>query len=175
MPSKSFLRTLFVAHRFVVVLFESRCTHQKRTQKALRMNDSVFWLFAFAPIFVFASGLVMAQDTPEAELTLKPKLCIVKRGDSQCSTDVDVRWSATSENTFCLYRSGRDGALQCWSKGDIGEFLDQLIASQDTPYWLEWQSDLGDVVAARAILKVVSVVPEDRRRSRRRRHIWSVF
>lgn len=124
---------------------------------------------------LFTSGLTMAQSAPEAKLTLKPKLCIVKRGAAACSTDVDVRWSATQQNTFCLHRAGQAVALQCWSKDNVGQFIDQLVARQDTPYWLEWKTDLGDVEAARAILKVVSVVPEDRRKSRRRRHIWSVF
>ena len=121
------------------------------------------------------NGAYASNTVPETQLKLKPKLCIVRRGDDQCTTEVDVRWSSTQADTFCLFRQGKSTALECWNKDKLGQFADQLTTSKSMSYWLMWKSEQGDQEAGRAVLKVVNVIPEDRRRTRRRRHVWSVF
>ncbi len=134
-----------------------------------------FRALVVASLLLGGHAFAQPQPKPQAELEISPRLCIVPRGEQECRVDVELRWHAEQKQAYCVYKQQLEQALQCWSEVAFGELLDALIARSDTRYRLVWDDDGKLVALDEAVLKVVSVVPEDRRRQRRRRHVWSVF
>lgn len=122
-----------------------------------------------------AQELPIGSQAPTGKVQLKPSLCIVKRGEKNCRIDLDVRWSASQPNEYCVFRQKEAKPLQCWENLSSGQHTDSLLAANNQNYQLVWLSDSAKVALGQAVLQVVNVVPDDRRKQRRRRHIWSVF
>ncbi|MEM8497025.1 MAG: DUF3019 domain-containing protein [Pseudomonadota bacterium] len=120
-------------------------------------------------------ALQAANETPEASLVASPKLCIVRTEGEWCTIDVELAWQSNTEQHYCIRTSLHDAVLQCWPSARLGEFLDHMKAKTDTEYRLVWLNNGIEYALDEDTLTVVHVVPEDRRRARRRKHIWSVF
>lgn len=116
-------------------------------------------------------------EPPKAELAVKPKLCVIRSGEEHCDVKIRVEWRADRPDLYCVFSKGNKEPLQCWDEAQFGDMLDELNASSNKEYRLEWMdSESGKTaVLAAAGIKVVVIVPADRRKQRRRRHIWSVF
>lgn len=116
-----------------------------------------------------------AMEKPDASIAAHPKLCVVRTQGQWCTIDVQLTWQSNAEQHYCIRKSQLHAALHCWPSARAGEFLDQVNAKGDTAYQLVWLSEGVETVLDQDTLNVVHVVPEDRRRARRRKHIWSVF
>ncbi len=109
----------------------------------------------------------------EANLSLTPSLCVVARDTGRCDISVDVSWKANKDSDYCIYNESSDSPIQCWSYKNQGQSQSKVSINKDIDYWLVWRETGSEL--DREVLKVVKIMPEDRRRNRRRRHIWSVF
>ncbi len=118
-------------------------------------------------------GAAAQQPPPAAELSIKPKLCVRGTEIDQCKLTVKIKWTGNSNGAYCLYSDIANTPLRCWQRDVSGEMQDEVAITADLHYWLAWQPN--DVELARRTLKLLTAKPDDRRRSRRRRHVWSLF
>lgn len=125
-------------------------------------------LLLLTPLCVAAEQL-----SPAAELSIKPKLCVRGTAADQCKLTVKIKWTGNSPGAYCLYSDFTETPLRCWQRNASGEMQDEVAITTDLDYWLAWQPD--DAELARRTLKLLTAKPDDRRRSRRRRHVWSLF
>lgn len=138
----------------------------------MHFNRLLMLLVFLTPGFALQA---VAIEKPEASLRASPKLCIVRTAGEWCMIDVELAWQANTQQHYCIRKSQQDTVLQCWPSARVGEFLDHVKAKSDTAYRLVWLSDGNEYALDEDTLSVVHIVPEDRRRARRRKHIWSVF
>ena len=118
-------------------------------------------------------GAAAQQPPPAAELSIKPKLCVRGTSADQCKLSVKINWSGNSDGAYCLYSDAAEAALRCWQRTASGEMRDEVAITADLNYWLTWQP--SDTELARRTLQLLTAKSDDRRRSRRRRHVWSLF
>lgn len=129
---------------------------------------------AVASLLLFASLCVSAQQTPPAaELSIKPKLCVRGTSADQCKLTVKIKWTGNTSGEYCLYNDFSATPLRCWRRNASGKMQDQVAITADLSYWLAWRPT--DDELARRTLKLLTAKSDDRRRSRRRRHVWSLF
>ncbi|MGI9287117.1 MAG: DUF3019 domain-containing protein [Pseudomonadales bacterium] len=124
-------------------------------------------------LFVMPLYLSAEQSPATAELHIKPKLCVRGTSADQCELTVKIKWTGNEIGEYCLYSDFSDAPLRCWQRDASGQLQDQVSIKADLNYWLAWQP--SDDELARRTLKVLTAKSDDRRRSRRRRHVWSVF
>lgn len=116
-----------------------------------------------------------AIEKPDGSIVASPKLCVVRTEGEWCTVDVELVWQANAEQHYCIRKSRQEAVLQCWPAARVGEFLDHVKARGNIAYQLVWLSDGVEYALDEDTLTVVHVIPDDRRRARRRKHIWSVF
>ncbi|MFK7730232.1 MAG: DUF3019 domain-containing protein [Pseudomonadales bacterium] len=129
----------------------------------------------FASLVTVATLQAQAIEQPIGSIAANPKLCIVRTEGEWCTIDVELAWQSNTDQHYCIRKSEQEAVLHCWPSARLGEFLDRVKAKKDTAYQLVWLSDGVEHALDEDTLNVVHVVPEDRRRARRRKHIWSVF
>jgi len=129
----------------------------------------------FVALLLMLVSLQIAAEQPDASIDASPKLCVVRTQDEWCTIDVQLAWQSNTEEHYCIKKSRQSAALKCWPSASLGEFLDHVKTREDTEYQLVWMLNGVEYSLDESTLNVVHVVPEDRRRARRRKHIWSVF
>ncbi|MCZ6854957.1 MAG: DUF3019 domain-containing protein [Gammaproteobacteria bacterium] len=130
-------------------------------------------LFFLLLICCAVSLQAQSNNAPIASLSVKPTLCIVTPQAPYCDTDFHVRWTADRPNEYCLHSDHSEPALQCWQGRLMGEFEENRIISKSFSYWL---SQLGFTDRFSQVeVSVLSARSGERRRNRRRRHVWSIL
>ncbi len=138
----------------------------------LTHKSKIFFLLLFVVSQIEAETLVPDQKLPTAELQLSPRLCIRGTSDEVCEITVLIEWDGESAGKYCLYREQLEAPLKCWEQEKVGSINDRVKIQQNLEYWLVWAAvDELD----RRVLRLLTAKPDDRRKSRRRRHAWSVF
>lgn len=161
MPSKRILQVFIIAFNTI-------------REKTRNSGELRCVLQAVAAPLLLASLCVSAQQgPPTAELSIKPKLCVRGTSADQCELEVKISWHGNETGEYCLYSDFSGTPLRCWESDVSGQLHDQVSITADLNYWLAWQPT--DDELARRTLKVLTAKSDDRRRSRRRRHVWSVF
>lgn len=119
------------------------------------------------------SGVCWGQDNQSktsVELSVKPSLCILERGETLCRDQVEVRWQAARQYSVCLFEQGREEPLTCWDESRSGAYSSQLNTQDDINFQLIEMAE-RQVLASRAF----EVVADAQRYRRRRRNPWSFF
>ena len=139
-------------------------------------TSSKLKLFVISLLLIM-TGSIEAEDTvndlPVAELKLTPRLCIRGTSDEICKLNVLIEWDSNSSGKYCLHREGVEMPVKCWEQQSIGSINEQVAIIQNLDYWLVWFTSADEL--DRQVLTLLTAKPDDRRKTRRRRHAWSVF
>ena len=119
-----------------------------------------------------AAGSADAQGR-RATLTVKPVLCITDRRDEPCPISVMVLWRSDGAGRYCLHSDLSAEPLRCWELAASGMLIEDVVVQETFSYWLT--AGASDTRLAEATLDVMSAESDDRRRSRRRRHVWDIL
>jgi len=120
-------------------------------------------------VLAAASPMLFAQ----AELSVKPKLCITDSADKTCEMALDFFWRTQDNGNYCLVSKSREATLQCWQQDNQGQWQATQDVSDQDLFWLTEDGELQPL--AETSIEVLSTYTEDRRRNRRRKHVWSLM
>ena len=115
----------------------------------------------------------VGTDGNTVELTVKPRLCIVDRRTPVCDARFEIAWRSARSGDYCVFSDDASQPLHCWTRQDAGEHVDERRASEAFRYLMRAGDDPQTV--AEAEVEVLRVDSDDRRRSRRTRHVWDVL
>ena len=138
-------------------------------------------LTVFNSLLVLLSGLIVSVNcmlspsvhAEEVSLNISPHLCITDQADKTCTMNLLFEWLAQSNGDYCLVDKKDKRALQCWSKEQYGQW-EELLKIQVSRSFLMTQEKNQQPLAEESV-EVLSTYSEDRRRNRRRKHIWSLL
>jgi hypothetical protein len=114
----------------------------------------------------------MAADPP-VKLIIKPLLCVIDKGATDCVVTFDIRWISVLPGEYCLNDSVQVTPLRCWPRALSGDMKHERAFSEDFRFWLG--APAGGERASEVKIEVLRVGSEDRRRERRTRHVWDVL
>lgn len=137
--------------------------------KSIHIRD---WAAAISFALLLAAASAEAQDR-RATLTVKPVLCITDRRDEPCAISVLVTWRSDGAGRYCLHSDLSALPVRCWELAAAGMLMEDVVVQETFSYWLT-AGGSGDRLAE-ATLDVMSAESDDRRRSRRRRHVWDIL
>lgn len=118
---------------------------------------------------LLAGGNSHAEDV---ELTVKPVLCITDKRSPSCDMSFLVVWQSGSTGYYCLFNDFGEAPLRCWNEEREGRLTDEQIVRENFSYWM-----IGTNPAARLAqvdVEVLRMDSDDRRRTRRTRHVWDI-
>jgi len=117
------------------------------------------------------TAMVLAAEAEGVILRIRPSICVSYDSEAPCMMAMQVSWEAPGVLDVCLYESGIETALQCWSASRSGTVELTYANNHDVAYQLTDQ--LSGAVLAEADITVIN---RDLRSSRkRRRHVWSIL
>ncbi|HEX6996553.1 MAG TPA: DUF3019 domain-containing protein [Gammaproteobacteria bacterium] len=133
------------------------------------------WTLAAAFALIVAAATSAAAQTPERHVTLtvKPVLCITDRREATCDLSILVSWHSDRAGSYCLHSDLADGPIQCWQLAESGMVVEERAVRETFSYWLT--AGASGARLAEATLDVLSMESDDRRRNRRRRHVWDIL
>ncbi|WP_317931334.1 DUF3019 domain-containing protein [Halioxenophilus sp. WMMB6] len=104
---------------------------------------------------------------------MNPQLCITDSADKSCAMVLKFEWQSATTGDYCLVEKESQIALQCWRENRAGQWQEQTTVHDQQIFWM---TESGDKVPlAQAAIEVLSTYTEDRRRNRRRKHVWSLL
>jgi hypothetical protein len=110
---------------------------------------------------------------PPVKLVVKPLLCVIDKGATDCTVTFDVRWQSARPEEYCLSDSVQTTPLRCWPRALAGALQQERVFSEDFLYWLA--APTGGERLSPVKIEVLRVGSTDRRRERRTRHVWDVL
>ena len=120
--------------------------------------------------------LTVAADTDVADrsmrLTVKPVLCITDNRTPSCRMSFLVLWESAQTGYYCLFSDFGEAPIRCWSDEHSGGTEDERIVQNDFRYWM--QDDSSELQLAFVTVEVLRLDNDDRRRKRRKRHVWDL-
>ena len=108
-----------------------------------------------------------------ADLSIKPKLCITDSPEKTCQLPLEFAWQADAMGNYCLVQVANQSTLQCWQQNDQGQWQGTQQVNDQELFWLTQDGQTRPL--AEAAIEVLSTYTEDRRRNRRRKHVWSLM
>jgi Protein of unknown function (DUF3019) len=118
------------------------------------------------------TGPTLAAEPP-VKLVVKPLLCVIDKGATDCTVTFDVRWMSTQPEEYCLSDSVQATPLRCWPRALAGALQQERVFNEDFHYWLA--APTGGERLSPVKIEVLRVGSTDRRRERRTRHVWDVL
>ena len=118
------------------------------------------------------SSQAQVQDR-RVTLTVKPVLCITDRREESCALSILVVWRSSRAGRYCLHNDLTAAPVQCWPLAESGMIIEDRVVDETFRYWLT--DGESDNRLAEATLDVMSTESDDRRRHRRRRHVWDIL
>ena len=107
------------------------------------------------------------------DMTVKPELCITTKRAPTCFMDIQIEWRSSTADDYCLHCSLVDGPLACWDNATLGTHTDPRTVEADFTYAMTEEGASGELGVVE--VKVLAAESSDRRRNRRKRHVWSVW
>ena len=124
-------------------------------------------------VLMLCLGAADAALANEYTLKVKPRLCIVSEEQPACDAPLEAVWAAPASGNYCLYQQGQTQPLQCWNGASAGRYAANTTIR--APLLLQLTNTSDGSTVARAEVEVLSEDNSDRRRKRRRRHVWSIL
>jgi len=121
---------------------------------------------------VLCLELASAADA-RVSLSVKPSLCITDRRDNACELSISISWRSDVAGAFCLHSDLSEEPIQCWHGTTSGAVVEERAVSETFAYWLTDAVSSERVAETR--LEVMTTDSDDRRRNRRRRHVWDIL
>ncbi|HEX7082406.1 MAG TPA: DUF3019 domain-containing protein [Gammaproteobacteria bacterium] len=134
---------------------------------------AVGWAFGAFLVAVAGFGAAAYAAEGRVALTVKPVLCITDRREDGCAISILVSWHSDDAGAYCLHSDVADGPLRCWALAASGMFVEERVLTETIRYWLTEGG--SEVRLAEATLEVMTTDSDDRRRNRRRRHVWDIL
>jgi hypothetical protein len=135
----------------------------------LRLAGLIAALLLVSPALVSPAR---AADPP-VKLVIKPLLCVIDKGATDCAVTFDIRWKSVQPGEYCLNDSVQVGPLRCWPRALSGDMKHERAFSEDFRFWLGVPA--GGERISEVKIEVLRVGSDDRRRERRTRHVWDVL
>lgn len=143
----------------------------------MQINKNFFLkLVVCCPIFflVYAySFQAAAKQKSAVSLKAKPLLCVTDNENNECDIDLSVVWKATDIGRYCLFLHEEKGALQCWLEHNNGQWEKRKTIKNYAHFWMSRGKTPQKVAEVK--VDVLNINPREKRRNRRRRHVWSLF
>jgi hypothetical protein len=130
------------------------------------------WLASLLFLLPLAAA---ASDGPdgEAQLTVKPLLCIVDERTPSCDLRFLITWHAHETGYYCVNSDLDSEALRCWDEARTGRHEDDREVTESFRYWLNRGDDQSEL--ASATVEVLRKDGDDRRRRRRTKYVWDLL
>jgi len=129
------------------------------------MRWPVILLLILLPAISHADG--------EMWLKVRPVLCIIDERTPNCQMSFLVLWQSAETGYYCLYNDFGQAPLRCWTEQRSGELSDERTVNSKFSYWMA--GDDNESPLAVAVVEVLRIDSDDRRRKRRSRHVWDIF
>ncbi len=128
----------------------------------------------------YAALLVVLASSGHADykLMVKPQLCITTVQRPACAVEVELSWQAPTLGDHCVFSDQGEAPRACWQTSAAGLMTENQVLEQSRSYWLT-AADANDAKnqprLAQTEIKVLAAKSTDKRRNRRRRHVWSLL
>ncbi len=118
--------------------------------------------------------LALAEEQADNafQLTVKPVLCIIDNRNPNCDMSFLVIWQSVKRGYYCLHNDLAEVPVHCWSEERAGRLDDDRIVQDTFSYWMT--GDDTDIRLAEVVVEVLRMDSDDRRRKRRKRHVWDI-
>ncbi|MDH5622687.1 MAG: DUF3019 domain-containing protein [Gammaproteobacteria bacterium] len=118
--------------------------------------------------------LTLAEEQADNafQLTVKPVLCIIDNRNPNCDMSFLVIWQSVKRGYYCLHNDLAEVPVHCWSEERAGRLDDDRIVQDTFSYWMT--GDDTDIRLAEVVVEVLRMDSDDRRRKRRKRHVWDI-
>jgi hypothetical protein len=129
-------------------------------------------------------GLPLASSLSSAAVRITPSVCIKKIDDIDCTDKFSITMQSDEPIDGCVYllpsawqeNHDRPHSLVCWFKEQSGLYQARLTVSKQQQLMFIWQFKLANGQLEeqfdRLELNILNEIV-DRRRKRKRKHIWS--
>ena len=119
-------------------------------------------------------ALALAEDQAgdDMRLTVKPVLCITDNRNPSCDMSFLVVWQSGETGYYCLFNDFTAAPVRCWSEELAGQLSEDRIVRENFSYWMTGSNP--DSRLAEVTVEVLHMDSDDRRRSRRTRHVWDI-
>ena len=118
---------------------------------------------------LLAAGNAAAE---EMQLTVKPVLCITDNRNPSCDMAFLVVWTSATTGYYCLFNDFADAPVRCWTEERTGRLSDDRTVDTNFSFWMT--ADDFDIRLAQVDVEVLRMDSDDRRRKRRKRHVWDI-
>ncbi|MCC2614981.1 DUF3019 domain-containing protein [Aestuariibacter halophilus] len=119
---------------------------------------------------------VNAQQQPMpprvASLIASPGTCELAQDQVSCDINAAFIWEAPTQGAYCLWESGSQIPMACWSDAWTGTFHLPFVAGEDRHFELRRKDSVH--ILATSTIRVIGAV-EQRLRARRRHRLWRMF
>ena len=112
-----------------------------------------------------------ANSDGEIQMQVRPRLCVLAPGESLCTMQFAVTWTASIATDVCLKIAGEIAPLQCWEAQRAGQF--ELSLARRATTVVELRDANSDVLLLEEQIPIISRDLRDTRT--RRRHVWSIL
>ncbi len=136
-----------------------------------KKNKALFILFCLS----LSTFLLNASAVEKNYITLKvkPSLYVLGKKQKPKQHRLLVTWKSQVSKTLCLYSDQKKPPLKCWKNASKGQFTDNPVITKNIHYILKEKNN--PELLAKTKFVVMSSLFKDRRKQRRRRHVWSIL
>jgi hypothetical protein len=106
------------------------------------------------------------------DLTVKPVLCITDKRNPSCDMSFIVLWTSATTGYYCLFNDFNDAPVRCWTQERTARLSDNRTVEENFSFWMT--ADDFDIRLAQVDVEVLRMDSDDRRRKRRKRHVWDI-
>ena len=118
-------------------------------------------------------GAVAYAQDGRVTLSVRPVLCITDGREDSCAISILVTWRSDDAGAYCLHSDLAQEPLRCWQLAASGMIAEERVIEETFSYWLT--DGTSGARLAEATLEVMTTESDDRRRNRRRRHVWDIL
>lgn len=114
-----------------------------------------------------------AQAADDISLSVSPTLCITDSPEKTCDMALEFYWKSDTPGHYCLIEDKSHTALQCWQEDSEGHWQSEQTVSDREVFVISEDGQVAPL--AQVEIQVLTTYSEDRRRNRRRKHVWSLM
>lgn len=124
---------------------------------------------AIALLVLAAMPVAQADDMT---LSVKPLLCITDSRNEVCEMSFLIVWESGKRGYYCLFNDYGEAPMRCWNEEREGRLTDDLNVRETFSFWMAGTDAARRLAEVR--VEVLRMDSDDRRRSRRTRHVWDI-
>jgi hypothetical protein len=126
-------------------------------------------LAALALLVFTAMPAALADDM---KLSVKPLLCITDSRNEVCDISFLVVWESGKRGYYCLFNDDDEAPMRCWNEAREGQMTNDRAVRETFSFWMAGTDAAKRLAEVR--VEVLRMDSDDRRRSRRTRHVWDI-